>query len=116
MFKNKYIKQLQGVQAQIKSCKASIRQLEPPSPSKFKMGHHLVYWLEALFVGYNPNIDEVFKLEFNGLEKETCDYLRELGEYFINISEYHNAKLKYDVELVKLQAEEHCLKTKLGIN
>lgn len=116
MFKNKYLKQLQDIQAQIRNCKASIEKLTPPAPCTFKIGHHLVYWIEAIFLDRKPNISELCQNEFRGRENETYDYLHELGEYFINIADYEKKKKQYDKELQQLQIEEGCLKRKLGID
>ena len=116
MFKNKYLKQLRDVQMQIKDCKDSIAKLAPPAPGSFKMGHHLSYWFEALFYGANPNVSELFRMQFKGFENETCAYLRSLGEYFVNIADYHKNQRIYTIELERLLKEERCLKEKLGIN
>lgn len=116
MFKNKYLKQLKDVQARIKDCKSSIAKLNPPAPCTFKIGHHLVCWLEALFLDLKPNISELCQKEFRGRENETYDYLHELGEYFINISDYYKQQKRYSIEIEQLLREERDIKTKLGID
>lgn len=114
MFKNKYLKQLQDVQAQIKNCKASIAKLNPPEPDSRKIENEILRWLERLMYGCRPDLAQLFS--FSGFKGETCDYLRELGEYFINIADYYLEMKRYETELAQLQIKERSLKEKLGID
>lgn len=116
MFKNKYLKQLQDVQTRIKDCKASLTNLNPPTPDSFNLGYDLYCWLGALLHGCKPNIDELFQMEFTEYEDAQCDYLHKLGEYFMNISDYYKSKKEYEIEFARLLKEEHLLKEKLGID
>jgi prefoldin subunit 5 len=115
VFKNKYLKQLQGVQAQIKNCKASIAKLNPPKPDSHKIENEILCLLEKLMYGCHTDLAQLFEVRFSRLKGETCDYLRELGEYFINIADYDQEMKRYETELAQLQKEERRLKEKLGI-
>jgi hypothetical protein len=112
MFKNKYLKQLQDVQARIKNCKASIAKLDPPKPGMRKIESNVYYYLEALVRGWYPNIEMIHPQYTD----DTYDYLYQLGEYLMNIADYEIKQNQYNQELGQLQIEEGCLKRKLGID
>lgn len=114
MFENKYIKQLQDVQAQIRNCKATMAELKPPSPTTFKISKEVRGWFEALFYQQDPMVEDL--IDNYKLQNESLDYLHKLGEYFVNVADYQTSKRKYKIELEKLQIKERCLKDKLGIN
>lgn len=115
MFKNKHLKQLQEIQAQIKNCKASIAKLDPPVPNSSNMGYDLYHWLSALFFQNKPDVYQLYQREFTGFNDAKSDYLRELGKYFMNIADYYQEMKRYETELAQLQIKERSLKDKLGI-
>lgn len=112
MFKNKYLKQLQNIQAQIKNCKTSLLALSPPITPSYDIGSDLYHWLGMLCYAVKPDITLLDSLDF---DDSYSDCLHKLGEYFINITNYRNTKLEYDKEIAQLQKEERRLKDKLGI-
>lgn len=116
MFKTKYLKQLQDVQARITKCKALIAELSPPQPDSFDISKSLYHWLSSLFYRYDQGVDLLYDAKYIEYDGPACDYLHKLGEYFMNTADYYNAKMKYDAELISLQQEEYRLKQKLGIN
>lgn len=112
MFKNKYLKQLQDVRAQIKNLKDSIDALNPPEPNSIKVGNNIRVFVDALTYRLHPDIQKVFR----DCDNETYDYLYKIGEYFMNVAEYEKKQKQYNKELEQLQAEENHLKRKLGID
>lgn len=116
MFKKIYLKQLQDVQARIRECKTRIKELDPPEPKNFKIGSNVRQWINSLTNRTKPSVDLLYKccLDYEE-EVATNDYLRQLGEYFINIADYNSKKDKYQLELALLSREEIDLKEKLGI-
>lgn len=115
MFKNKYLKQLQDVQAKIKECNKHIEALDNPPVPDFKIGNDLYYWLGALFCGNISPIYMLYGKECNSLDTPTLEYLHKLGTYFINVSDYCSKKKQYEAKLRQLQAEEKRIKKILGI-
>jgi hypothetical protein len=115
MFKNKQLKQLKDVQASIKKCKENLAALDPPTPDSFEMGHLLYKWIVELFSRNKPHLVDIDTIRLESWDGTTDNYLRKLGEYFINISDYHKDYEKYSMELKQLQQEERRLKEKLGI-
>lgn len=114
MFENKYLKQLQDVQVQIKGCKATIAELKPPSPDTLRIGMDIKGWLDALFRQHEPAIQDL--IGGRKLNKESLDYLHKLGEYFIKVADYARAEQKCRTELELLRSREKSLKEKLGID
>ena len=112
MFKNKYLKQLQDVQTQIRNCKVAIAELDPPKPSMRKIETNVYYYLEALVQGWYPNIEMIHPQYTD----DTYDYLYQLGEYLMNIADYEIKQRQYNTEIEKLQRKEVYLKEKLGID
>jgi hypothetical protein len=115
MFKNKYLKQLQDVQAKIKECKKSIEVLDTPPVPDFKIGDDLYRWLGALFYGNINPVYTLYEKELDVADMPTLEYLNKLGTYFINVSDYYSQKKQYEAELRPLQAEEKRIKKTLGI-
>lgn len=111
MFKNKYLKQLQDVQVRIRDCKIAIANLDAPEPRAIAIGIAVRKYIDSLTLRLKPDISKFFMVE-----NEVYDYLRQLGEYFINIADYEKNKKTYTAELEQLQKEEHILKEKLGID
>lgn len=111
----KLLKQLQDVQAKIKSCKATLAEAQPPAPSSFKIQKDMVGWLTSLAYDYHPTVDTLLSCKTDRFDCVTLDYLHELGEYFINIAQYQKEHHQYKKELMTLQNEERLLKEKLGI-
>lgn len=116
MFKNKYLKQLQDVQARIKNCTATITVLNPPEPDTVKIEMNVIDWLNSLISGIRPNVDPLCEYSFRGFRPGTTDYLEKLGNYLINVAKYEKEKEFYKKELMQLQNEERLLKEKLGID
>ncbi len=117
MFENKYLKQLQAVQIQIKYCTANISNLNPPIPDSWRDIQVVCNWLETLMNGCDPNTAKSRLFRFsNSMGSDPFDYLSKLGQYFIDISHYYKEAEKYEEELRQLKIKEHKLKEKLGIN
>lgn len=116
MFKNKYLKQLQEVQVQIRTCKASLSNLKPPSPDSLNITKEMKHWFELLFYQHDPSMSSLIGSLGNNFTGNTLDYMKKLGEFFVNTAEYYKAEEKYKAELMQLQKEEHHLKEKLGID
>lgn len=116
MFKNKYLKQLQNIQAQIKKCKASIAELNPPQPDSREISRNLYHWLSSLFYKNDLGAELLYDEKYIKFDGPACDYLHKLGEYFMNTADYYNARMKYDAELNSLRQKECLLKEKLGID
>lgn len=114
MFKNKYLTQLQCIQGRILGCEANTSKLKPPSPPSRQIGRDVDCWFHALFNQHDPAMKDL--IESYTLKHESIDYLRTLGEYFVNVSDYYQDEIKYAEELKQLQKEERILKEKLGIN
>lgn len=115
MFKNKYLKQLQDIQAQIKNCKANLAELKMPEPSFYIKTGHLYEFFCQLSVGITPNVHAFLTTMHNEDAERFCKYLDSLGEYFLNISDYYAKEEVYQSELSKLKSKERNLKEKLGI-
>ena len=113
MFKNKYLTQLQVVQAQIKNCNASIAKLRAPT-TNYPMAHQLSSHLAAIMNG-SENIESVMQSTHLAKNQDAFDYLEELGNYFINIAKYQKEKYLYEEELKNLKCRERELKEILGI-
>ena len=111
MFKCAYLKQLHNVQARMITCRAAIDTLSPPEPKDIKIVSNMRRYLDSIIYGLHPNLKAYFKDN----ENETLDYLRQLGEYFINVADYEKNRKAYNSELHQLLAEERALKKKLGI-
>ena len=116
MFNNKYLKQLQDIQAQIRTCTANINNSKPPAPDSIKIEADMLRWLQSLVYGNDPFVEDLVQSYCLRFKDETLDYLHKLGEYFINISDCCKAEQKYKAELMQLQKEERHLKEKLGID
>lgn len=115
MFKNKYLKQLQEVQARIMECQASIEKLNLPQRNKTIKAGKLYDFFNALTLGVNPDVNWLLRDDNNGEIADFCKYLHELGEYLINLTDYIDAKKRYEEELIQLRKAESYLKDKLGI-
>ena len=115
MFKNKYLKQLQDVQARIKKCKASLTELVPPVRDNWSISRDLYSWLGSVFYADKPEMKLLYDSRFPGFTNDSCAYLRKVGEYLVNMADCQDGILKYKAELEQLQAEERRLKEKLGI-
>jgi hypothetical protein len=115
MFKKIYLKQLQDVQARIRECKTRIKELDPPEPKNFKIGSNVRQWINSLTNCTKPSVDLLYHCLDHKEKVATNNYLRQLGEYFINIADYNSKKDKYQLELALLSREEIDLKEKLGI-
>lgn len=115
MFKNKYLKQLQDIQAQIKNCKANLAELKMPEPSCDMKTGHLYKFFEVLSVGMTPNVHSLLTTMYHEDAERFCKHLNSLGEYFLNISDYYAKEEAYQSELYKLKSKERSLKEKLGI-
>lgn len=117
MFENKYLRQLQVVQLQIKYCTANRSELNPPKPDLFSARYDICRWFEALMNECDPKTAKSHLLKFARCTgSEPYDYLNKLGQYFIDISHYYKETEKYDEELRQLKIKERKLKDKLGIN
>jgi hypothetical protein len=116
MFKNKYLKQLQDVQARIKNCKELINKLSPPEPDSFRVGCDIYSWLCAMLHTDEPQVASFYDVFFTGFDDSNCDYMRKLGEYLINFADYEKKKKEYTMEFERLHREERRLKEKLGIS
>lgn len=116
MFKNKYLKQLQEIQAQIKTCTANINNLKPPAPSSVAVERDMLGWLDAIVYGHDPSIGSILENNRRSSRDDTLDYMRKLGEYLINTADYCKADRTYKAELAWLRTEERRLKDKLGID
>lgn len=115
MFQNKYLKQLQEVQAQIINCNENIEKLYVPTFSSNIEYKNISYLFDHLrYGGNNMDVDR-FLGGVSGDKEVIYNYLRELGEYFINIVDYQNANERYHEELRQLREKECQLKNKLGI-
>ena len=114
MFTKKYLKQLQGVQLKIKNCKESISKLSAPTPSGRVQGK-LYCVFEQL--AYTSNLDINYLVQSIGgnSKEELYQYLREIGNYLVDIADSHKLLKQYEDELAQLRDEEHKLKSKLGI-
>lgn len=110
------LKQLREVQSQIKNCTATIASLKVPTPTSVKIQSDMMRWISSLVCDDNPDISLILQASFYGLEDETLDYLHQLGEYFINVTDYYKAEKRYKAELTQLQTKERNLKAKLGID
>lgn len=109
MFKNKYLKQLQEVQAQIRSCTSNIAKVKMPT-----VNHHTAKGImEHLQLAMEGAIgsDVFLKRNYYALS-----YLEELGNYFISIAKYERERQVYEEELNQLCKEERRLKEMLGID
>lgn len=115
MFKRKYLKQLQDVQARITACKLYLIDLEPPEPNSIHMSMNMRHWLDSLTSRLSPGVDKLLSMTHDDVEEDTYKYIHQLGEFFINISDYYLENKKYTDELQQLQKEERVLKDKLGI-
>jgi hypothetical protein len=115
MFNKICLKRLQEVQARIKDCKTRIKELDPPEPKNFKIGSNVCQWINSLTNRTKPSVDLLYHCSDHEEKVATNDYLRQLGEYFINIADYNSKKDKYQLELALLLREEIDLKEKLGI-
>ena len=114
MFK-KYLKQLQEVQALIKTNKANLAKLEMPEIRESGL-HRLTNPLfTALSLGCSADINQIASGALEEDKKKFYKYLHDLGEYFINFTDYCADTATYQAELRKLEAKERDLKAKLGI-
>ena len=116
MFKNKYLKQLQEVQAKIRSCKANLSSLKLPSPDSLDVTKEMKRWFELLFYQHDPAMSSLIDSLGDNFTGNTLDYMKQLGEFFVNTAEYYKAEQRYKAELTQLQTEECRLKNKLGID
>ena len=112
MNNNKILKQLQDVQARIRSCKSCLDRLKPPAPQSWSTRQDMRRWLESLFMDCDPAVEWMFEDGFKG---ETIIYANRLGHYLTNISYYYKEKEEYEAKIVTLKKEEAELKSKLGI-
>jgi len=112
----KHLRQLQIVQARIKKCRASIAALNPPRPDSFEISRNVYHWLTALYYGVQPDMSLMYDKKLTKLDAPASEYLRKLGEYFVNAANYYDAKRIYDAELNKLKTEERRLKERIGID
>lgn len=114
MFKHKYLKQLQDVQARIKNNRATMASLNIPIPS-CKITRELCDWLEVVTLSGITELGAFEEIVCRKLNVETFEYLGQLGNYFVNIADYERSKGLYEDELRCLQKQERHLKNKLGI-
>ena len=116
MFKNKYLKQLQCVQEDIRTCGENIYNLLPPKPVNEKI-HSKIMWtiLDRNIFDVENFFASVLSCAKKKNKDEVVEYLRTLGEYFVQISDVYFAEQKYKSELEQLLQEELRLKNKLGI-
>ena len=113
MFKNKYLTQLQIIQAQIKNCKASIAKLKAPTTS-YPLAHQLSAYLMRIMDG-TADVEKVMQSTHLSKNKDAFNYLEELGTYFVNIAKYKKEQQLYEEELNSLKRRERELKEILGI-
>lgn len=118
MFKKRFLKELQDVQARIRECKALIKELDPPDPKTPQIGYYTRQWIETLTNGAKPSVDNLcdtinYSIEMNPMD--IYDYLHQIGEFFINVADYNIKQEKYRRELKLLSQEEAELKQLLGI-
>ena len=116
MFKRKYLKRLQDVQARIRTCKAYIAESSPPKPDSLEISINMHRWLNTLSNCMRPSVDQLLPMEYLNAEADTYKYIHQVGEFFINISDYYQEQKKYTEELRQLQIEERLLKEKLNID
>ena len=110
MFKNKDLKQLQKTQSLIKHYKASIEKLKSPESESYEIRHHAYKVLRPLLWGERLDPDD-----FIFMSDASIDYISQIGQYLMNITNYIDTRKIYDKELERLQKEERILKEKLGI-
>ena len=115
MFKNKYLKQLQEVQALIKTNKANLAKLEMLE-LEYDVPHSMPdAFFNALCCGQSVDIRSVSRYQWKEKKEKFYKYLHDLGEYLINFTDYCAEEEMYNAELIKLQEKERSLKAKLGI-
>jgi hypothetical protein len=118
MFKKRFLKELQDVQYRIRECKAQIKELDPPQPKTLQIGYLTYQWIQALTNNSKPTVDDLCKTRSYSIEINPIDihdYLRQIGEFFINVADYHTAQEEYQRELKLLLKKEVELKELLGI-
>ena len=116
MFKNKYLKQLQEVQAKINTCKARITELNPPEPCSESVSRSMRRWLDSLSYCLHPSVESLQQAALGDDQIDTFKYIRQLGEYFVHIADYCYVSKSYQNELMWLQRQERNIKEKLGID
>ncbi len=92
MFKKRFLKELQDVQARIRECKVRIKELDPPEPKTYRIGYCTHQWIEALTNGMKPSVDNLcdtinYSIEMDPMD--IYDYLHQIGEFFINVADYN---------------------------
>lgn len=111
----KYLNQLREVQALIRTNKANLAKLEMPKIEECNLCRLSDPFFTALRHGVTVDINRIASGMLKEDRKNFYKYLRDLGEYLINFTDYYAKAEVYDAELIKLEEKERDLKSKLGI-